>query len=272
MKRAVATLVMVVASAAALALPSTKEVDAAISAGQWPQAEAMLREVIKERPKSARAHYELGEVLARERRYEDARKEFLEAQRLDPELRFAKNPQHFREQLNKLPASSTPTLTVPPAPTPAAPASVPHPRPQQPAGSSFPWGYLLLGGGVLVVIWMVLSRAFSANRQYSPAMGGAAGGAGYGGGYGPGYGVPPQGSGSGIGGAVLGGIAGMAAGYGLAKVLEHGHDTPPPQHAVDNGGYVPFDSNPQVDFGEFDTGTGGDSWGGDDSSSSDDNW
>jgi len=45
------------------ALPAPKDIEAAVSAGQFPKAESMLREVIQAKPQSAKAHYELGEVL-----------------------------------------------------------------------------------------------------------------------------------------------------------------------------------------------------------------
>lgn len=268
MKRAMATFVLVLLSSAALALPAPKDIEAAVKSGQLAQAETMLHEVIKEKPNSAKAHYELGQVLAREGRNHEARHELLEAQRLDPSLKFATDPQHFRDLLNKIPAAGTPTLTVPPAP-----AAVPHASPVVPAEHAFPWTYVLLGGGVLIVLWLVVSRASAAARSPSATVvGGGAAGAGSGYGYGPGgYGVPPQSPASGIGGAVLGGLAGMAAGYGLAKVLEHGDDSRNAQNVANDNGFIPIDSPSQADYGDFDTGSGGDSWDAGDSSADDDN-
>ena len=65
MKRIAATLVLVAVSSMAFALPSPKDIESAVNAGQLRQAETMLNEVVREKPNSARAHYELGEVLAR---------------------------------------------------------------------------------------------------------------------------------------------------------------------------------------------------------------
>ena len=53
------------------ALPSPKDIEAALNAGQTAQAESMLREVLKEKPQSAKAHYELGQVLSRQGRSEE---------------------------------------------------------------------------------------------------------------------------------------------------------------------------------------------------------
>ena len=46
----------------ALALPTPKDIEAAVAAGQYAQAETMLRDVLQDKPQSAKAHYELGQV------------------------------------------------------------------------------------------------------------------------------------------------------------------------------------------------------------------
>ena len=73
---------MALAAAAALALPTPKDIESAVNAGHLTQAESMLREVIQEKPQSAKAHYELGQVLARETRYADAHTELKKAKEL----------------------------------------------------------------------------------------------------------------------------------------------------------------------------------------------
>lgn len=263
MKRAVSTLILVFLSSVALALPTPRDIETAVKAGQLTQAEGMLHEVVKEKPNSARAHYELGQVLAREGRNPEARQELQEAERIDPSLKFASDPRRFHELMDKIPAAA-PTARQAPAASRAAPAESP-----------FPWGYVLLGGGILMVIWLVARRAASAppaRMLMGTAGGGTATAGGYG--YGPGYGVPPQGGGSGIGGAVLGGLAGMAAGYGLAKVLEHGEDSHPTQSSIaNNNDFIPIDSGNRPDYGDFDAGSGGDSWdAGGSSLDGDNNW
>ncbi|MBS1188554.1 MAG: tetratricopeptide repeat protein [Rhodocyclaceae bacterium] len=277
MKKIIMALSLVLASSVALALPAPKDIEAAVKAGQLSQAETMLHEVIKEKPASAKAHYELGQVLAREGKNQEARKELLEAQRLDPSLKFASDPQRFRDLLNRIPVG-----------TPAAPVarSVDATRPVAPAPApvqaSFPWIYVVLGGAALVIVWLLMSRrraaAAPAPVGAAASGGGAPGGYGsYGPGYGPGYGAP-QTPASGIGGAVLGGLAGMAAGYGLSKILE-GNEPHEPQarNAAADNDFIPIgsDGGGAPDYGSFDAGSGGgDSWDGGDSSSSsgDDNW
>ena len=285
MKRIAATLVLVVASSMAFALPSPKDIETAVNAGQLSRAETMLNEVVREKPNSARAHYELGEVLARLGRNPEARQALLEAQRLDPALKFARDREHFQDLLNKIPAAA-PTLSASPAGklTQMAPA-------QLPVAPAFPWTYVLLGGGGLVVAWLLFRRkASSLPAQGIPmglapagsvaGVGGAGPGAGPGPGYStgnstgysPGYGVPPQRPGMGMGGAVLGGVAGLAAGYGLAKVLGHESNAASNQAGDNASGLIPIDSGTSPEYGNFDAGAG-DSWDDADSSSSDDsNW
>ena len=189
----------------------------------------------------------------------------LEAQRLDPALKFARDPRHFQELLSKIPAAS-PTLSASPSGhlTQMAPAQIP-------VAPSFPWTIVLLAGGGLLAAWLFFRRAATSSAARGMPMGLApasgVAGAGPGTGYGPGYGVPPQRAGMGMGGAVLGGVAGLAAGYGLAKVLGH-ESNAASNHATDNAsGLIPIDSGTQPEYGNFDAGTG-DSWDDADSSSS----
>jgi tetratricopeptide (TPR) repeat protein len=256
-------MILIVAASVAFALPAPKDISAAVNAGHLPQAEAMLQEVIKEKPGSAKAHYELGQVLAREGRKIEARQELLEAQRLDPSLKFAKDPLRFNELLNRMTAAT---------PAPAAKMAEPIAQPvvTAPTPPSFPWGYVMLGGGALLLVgWMV--RRKSAVSPMMPAGATSSGSAMTGAptGYAAGSYNPPPAAGSGVGGAAIGGIAGLAAGYGLAKVLENGT----PAHAAEkvNSGFVPIDQPAQEDYGSFDAGSG-DSWDSDDSSSGADSW
>ena len=246
------TLVLLLSTGMALALPSPDDIARAVNAGQYAQAESMLNEVLHDKPNSAKAHYELGQVLEREGRVFEARGELQKAQTLDPSLKFASDPQRFNDMLAKLNAATAPTR-VQPVPAPA-PAQYHAPAPA-PASSSFPW-LIIIGLVILGIIGLMLLRRSA--LQSSPAVmgGGTMGGASMGG-YGPGpmYPNAPVG-GSGVGGAVLGGVAGLAAGYGLAKMMEHGDDRTihyEPYSASDQGSSAP--SAP--DLGSFDAGSGG---------------
>ena len=75
----------------ALALPGPKDIEASVQAGQFDRAESQLREVLREKPTSARAHYELGQVLAREGRYFEAEQALRQAQ-IDASFNFNYTP------------------------------------------------------------------------------------------------------------------------------------------------------------------------------------
>jgi len=292
------TFLLLGACALALALPAPKDIEAAVSAGRYAQAETMLREVLQEKPNSARAHYELGQVLAHEAKYDEALDQLQRAKTIDSTLKFATSPEKFKQTLDKITAASSSarlpaaaTQTVTPAAAATTPAAAPATE-----GPALNLNYVLLGIGVLVLVVLLIRRnkaqAAPSAMSYPapsampyaaprPSPAGAGGfGAQYapnGPAYAPGYGAPAQG-GSGIGGAVLGGVAGLAAGYALSKAFEGDHHSGSSGNSsaaapglADNGGYVPFDAPAQPDLGSFDAGAG-DGWDASDASGSDDNW
>jgi hypothetical protein len=269
--------VLLSASAWALALPAPKDIEASVQSGNLTQAEQQLREVLAVKPTSARAHYELGQVLAREGRYTQALESLHQAQRLDSSLKFASSKQQFDSLLKTVEAKasaaslSTPATSVDrgPAPTTTSPTTRPaHPAtaPSAPT-SGIPWSLLLGLGGLAAVVWWLMGRrstpsaassgAYTSNAPYSTSS--------------PYGGVPPAasgGAGSMAKGAVLGGLAGMAAGYALSKALEDEHPSSSSREpsgsttggtSRGNGDYIPFDNTPSNDLGAFDAGQG-DSW------------
>ena len=243
----------------ALALPNPKDITSAVEAGDLARAETLLHEVLKEKPNSAKAHYELGEVLARAKRYEEALTQLNQARAIDPALKFASSPEKFTQTVDKVSAAATKSassgqaqnLASSPAQSAVAPAA---------SATPFPTGYVV-GGMILLVLLFVLIRRSQAPRPMP--MGAYPGAPGYapGGGMAPapygGYGVQPQ-AGSGIGGAVLGGVAGLAAGYALSKAMEGGSANAGEAHraSATNEGYIPFDAPPAPDLGSFDAGSG----------------
>jgi hypothetical protein len=298
---------MVLFAAAALALPTPKDIESAVSAGQLSHAESMLREVIQEKPQSAKAHYELGQVLARESRYNDAHLALKKAKELDPSLKFAGSPDKFNETYDKVnrmaQTSAAGSVSSPALNTPAPAVAAPAPKAPAAAEPAFSMTYVWLGIAGLVVLALFLRRnkpepaapMYSAAAPAGAGMGTPAAAAmaprGFGSqftpnapmnnpsyppGYGP-YGQPTGGMGSGIGGAVVGGLAGVAAGYALSKALEgnhnsdHGNNAAANGSASNNGGYVPFDAPAQPDFGSFDAGSGSD-WDDGSSGGGDDSW
>ena len=258
---------MVLACTLALALPTPKDINAAVEAGDFKRAETLLREVLAEKPNSAKAHYQLGEVLARETRYDEALAQLKQARAIDPALKFASSPEKFQQVLDKVDAAAASGKAVTPTPaSPAATSAAPERR-----ESGFPTGYVV-GGILLIVLVVVLIRRSNAATRASQGMyaGATPHGAGnpmaaqpgYGR-YGPGGNMAPQPGygapqGSGMGGAVIGGVAGLAAGYALSKALDGGHESNAAASRNDGSGsgYVPMD-NPAPDLGSFDSGSGG---------------
>ena len=270
----------------AIALPSPKDIEAAVQAGQFDRAESQLREVLREKPSSARAHYELGQVLAREGRYFEAEQALRQAQRLEPSLKFASSPQQFNDLLARLQARTRASSLSGDSPAPPAPAgtaqnsrtSLQHPAPlsqAQPA-AAFPWGWLLLGGCALAALALWMRSAATGQRVPAAPAPSPLEPQGFGRSYSPApaypsshqgvpAGMPATGSGTGstMTGAVVGGIAGVAAGYALSRMLEgERHDSPQSHGASANAetGFTSLDDMPlRPDFGAFDGGSG-DGW------------
>ena len=297
----------VLAASLTLALPTPKDIEAAVAAGQYTQAESMLREVLQDKPQSAKAHYELGQVLAHAHRYKEAQTELQKAKDIDPSLKFATSPDKFNTVLtkvNELAAAPSSSVVMEPSVAPgthAAAKAAPEPAANG-SGSSLNYVWLAIAGLVVLGLWLRRSAANAANNAnataYAPAsasmgttpMGTAPAQRGFGAqftpnaapagyasqGYGPqGYPQPNTG-GSTMTGAVVGGLAGVAAGYALSKALEGDHHAAPPAAAgatpsAGNGGYVPFDTPAQPDLGSFDAGSGSD-WDSADSGGGDDSW
>lgn len=278
-----------------LALPAPHDIEQAVAQGHLTQAEQMLREVIAEKPRSAKAHYELAQVLAREGQHAEALQAIRTAREIDPSLQFAQSSDKFNavahsieQQAAPKPAAHTPALT-PPASVQAAP--------QPAAQPAWLWPALLTGAFALLALWLwrrvqsqpalqpglqpqaagmggyapEAPRGFGA--QYDPSGAPRGPAAGYGSAY------PAPAAGSGVAGAVVGGLAGVAAGYALSKALEN-HDHPAntgsaatpsrPADPMEDIGRVRMDDpDPSNDLGSFDAGAG-DSW--DDAGGDSDNW
>jgi hypothetical protein len=272
----------------ALALPSPADIDKAVGAGQFSQAESMLREVIAEKPQSAKAHYQLAQVLDRQSRYADAKKELVRAREIDPTLKFAASAERFNELFDKTSAAAAGAGSTRAggvvssglqAPPPAAGSAVPASSgasASASAGASGSQGvsinYILIGVGILGLLALVLWRVSQSSQRQAPAAygmtpapaGGAVGG-GVGSQFGPGpgaypYGGAPAGGGSTMTGAVVGGLAGVAAGYALSKALDGDHHSSAQSSMQPGGQSNQFEpiappAAPQ-DFGSFDSGSG----------------
>ena len=250
------------AARAADADPTMQQIYAAAQGGHLDQAQTMIAQVLRDHPKSGKAHYVAAELDARQGHLAAARSELEQAESYDPGLPFSK-PAAVAELKSELQGGSRS------APVYAAPAY------GRPAGG-LPWVPILLVIGVIAVIWMFARRRSTPVVYAGGGMGGAPGpyGGGPGGYGGPGYGAPGMGGG-GLGSNIAGGLAGgLAAGAGIVAGEELAH------HFLDGGSHpqgtiVPSaeaEENPANadmggnDFGVNDPGSwddsGGDSGGG----------
>jgi hypothetical protein len=175
LQRMLLTLTLVLAAGWALALPSPKEIEAAVGAGQLPQAETMLREVLQAKPQSAKAHYELGQVLARQGKFFEAQQALDQAKIIDPTLKFATSPEAFAKTydtvLAQVRGASSAASAKAAVATPAAPVA--SPAPASPAGG-FNLMYVWMGAAGLVVLGLILRRRATAAPAVAPAAASAA--------------------------------------------------------------------------------------------------
>ena len=161
----------------ALALPTPKDIEAAVAAGQYAQAETMLRDVLQDKPQSAKAHYELGQVLAQLQRYKEAQIALQKAKDIDATLKFAASPEKFNTVFAKVSdLAAAPSSAVVMAPT-VAPVTqaVPKSQPGQEAvagffASSMSYVWLGIAGLVVLGLWLRRSTAQAANHTHKNAV------------------------------------------------------------------------------------------------------
>ena len=169
LQRMLLALTLALAAGWALALPSPKDIEAAVGAGQLPQAETMLREVLQAKPQSAKAHYELGQVLARQGKYFEAQQALDQAKTIDPTLKFATSPEAFAKTYDTVLAQVRGTSSAKPPVAAVAPSAAPvaQAAPASPAPSGgFNLMYVWIAAAGLVVLGLVLRRRAAA----APAM------------------------------------------------------------------------------------------------------
>ena len=205
-----ALLLCACALPALAASPTPDQVYQALRGGNLAAAQQMMTQVLREHPRSGRAHFVAAEVAARAGNYGVARQELHTAESLDPALAVQdpRGVSELQQQLGEGPVVGT-----------LAQQTI---RPHQPSRL----GLFLILIGAAVVLWLVLRRRAVAMGypQYPQYPGSAPSGpGGYGpGGY-PGGGYPGgymPGGGPGIMGSVASGLAlgaGVAAGEELVR-------------------------------------------------------
>jgi len=278
MKRKLLLCAALLWSAAAFAVPTSAQVEAAVKAGNYSAAETMMQEVVTDKPQSAKAHYVYAEILAHDAKFGEAAAQARRAREIDPKIGFT-DPDKFRsfEQTLQREQAGATAQTAPARVAPYTPAAAP------PAvGGGVPgWVW---GAGFAVVAFLIFRavsrRAASAPLAPAGAYPAQAGGYGAQPGYGqpgygqPGYGQPGYGPAPG-GGLLRTGLAaagGVAAGMLVEKMLEGDHRG----DGLSGGGVQGngFDNGSaqaasELETRQIDFGSGND-WGGDAGSSGSD--
>jgi hypothetical protein len=217
-------------SNAAFAEATLAEVYQAVQSGQMAKADAMMKEVLKNHPNSAKAHYVAAELSLKEGKVDVARNHFMTAQNLAPGLPFAQP-----ESVQKLQVQLANTATAS-SPVANSPASV--------FSNPIFWGLIsILVVGIVIAMRRRKAEAVQVynapSAGYPGTPGGPVGrpggpngpnGPGGPGGY-PGAPGMPGAPAAGMGGGLMGSLAtgaalgvGMYAGQALASNLMGGHD------------------------------------------------
>jgi hypothetical protein len=244
----------------AAADPTVHQIYEAADAGRFDQAQQMMDQVLKDHPKSAKAHYVQAELYAKEGKTALARAELAEAEGIDPGLTH-ENPRAVLALKSQLGVSTRAQQAPRSIGMSSAPTASPH----------FPWGTALIFVVAIGLLWMLFRRR--SNYSQYPAAG--PGGPGYGPGSGGPGGYGPGGpGGGGIGSGIAGGLAsGLAVGAGVVAGEELAHHFLDGGSREGGGGVIPpasageweQSSNSDMggsDFGVNDAGSWGDSGGG----------
>ncbi len=194
---AIAVLLQFTSTNVFAAEPSINDVYQAAEAGKYREADAMMQQVLRSHPDSAKAHFVDAELMAKEGRLSEAKAELATAERLKPGLPFAKPA-----AVEALKARLAPVHGVQ---NNVSNAAAPN--------SGFPWGIFLVIAGVIAIVIIVV-RTMSQRQVVQAAP--------LGNDYGPitpygASGVGQTGStGSSMGSTILGGLAtGAAVGAGM---------------------------------------------------------
>lgn len=123
--------------------PSLSQVYEAVQAGRLAQAQKMIREVLRDHPKSAMAHYVAAEVNAASGNFDRGREELRLAREIAPGLPFAasESVQELQDKLSRAPSAQM------------APARESKPQ--------FPWGVAavaVIGMGVILAAMIGFGR------------------------------------------------------------------------------------------------------------------
>lgn len=239
--------------------PTLNQVYEAAQAGRIGQAQEMMKQVLRDHPRSGKAHYVEAELLARQKLFAQARQELATAETLAPGLPFAR-PSAVNALRSELSAATPAARDSGLRTADVAPVSSP--------ASSFPWGLALGLGGIAAVLFVIMRQrrpaasamsaaAYPPGQALQPgAVPGAPNAAGYGQ---PGYGQAAPGMGSNLMGGLATGLA-VGAGVVAAETIGRrlfGSDHAQGMPAAGGNQVFPLDQNQQMggdNFGITDAG------------------
>ncbi|BCG50211.1 tetratricopeptide repeat protein [Ralstonia phage RP13] len=135
------------------ALPSPKDVEAAVAANDLPRAERLVREVIAAQPNKPRAHYNLAQILFMQHQYPQALAEMDTAKSLDSTLSFAKSPGVFEDKYSEMQSKIHVEKAIEKAsPLPVVQKPVDHPIPE--------WYYYTFGAVIgIILLWVIIASS-----------------------------------------------------------------------------------------------------------------
>jgi uncharacterized protein len=232
--------------------PTVHQIFETMQAGRLDEAHDMVQDVLKNHPESAKAHYVDAEILVRQGNKEAAKNELAIAEKISPNLSFAKP-----DAVTALKANIAGKGMLSEAYMPSK------------KQDSFPWMMLVLAVGSVLFIILIWRSIFTRRNSYATPYGNVNGTNQQGfannpynnGGYNSGY---NQG---GLGSNIMSGLAtGAAAGVGMVAAEEMMH------HFMDKD--EPLHSSPTQNIDDYQQPTSGmddNDFGLNDSSSWDDN-
>ncbi|MET0499463.1 MAG: tetratricopeptide repeat protein [Steroidobacteraceae bacterium] len=216
-------------SAFAQADPTLHQIYEAEQGGHLARAQQMMKEVLRDHPQSAKAHFVAAELYARAGDFQTARQELSTAQALSPGLSFA-NPESVHALQREL-SQEQPTHVLPSA-----------------TSQSLPWITILAVALGVILVWLMMRGRNATVSAYPQASSGVVTPAGA-----PvNQGVAPS-AGTGIASSIVSGLAvgaGVVAGEDLARRFIDGKPSEGASPPATNG----TDDSTNADVGGTDFG------------------
>ena len=212
-------------SSIANAEPSNSDVLNAVNNGNFIEAESMLDVVVQSHPRSAKAHYLLSEVYAKEDKVPLAKQELATALSIDPSGKFASAGKlaAYQSALNSTSKTTTTTTTSHHQSYMVQPSQQYAPPVQHSQSGLISFLAVIF---ILVLITVMIAAFFRSSGGNRPVYISSGNPLPYPSGGSPAYYPPVQHYGSGgmgVGSVALGAAGGLVAGMALESALNHDH-------------------------------------------------